>query len=150
MRVEQVTTFARERQAALVVPQVHCLDEALVAKVVERVVVNVEVLLGHHAEGADCGQRAAVLAIQLVDTVAMHDQFALFAARQVEVPHQALAWVVVAVAFVVHAFAALLPPVTVARVISRIEHGCPPHMALRWVVREGPQAAAARGDSGRR
>jgi hypothetical protein len=66
--------------------------------VVERVVVNVEVVLGHHAEGADGGQRAAVLAVQFVDTVAMYDQFALFAARQVEVPHQALAWVVVAVA----------------------------------------------------
>ena len=40
---------------------------------------------------------------------------------------------VVTVPFVVHARAAVLPPVTVARVISRIEHGCPPDMALRWV-----------------
>jgi hypothetical protein len=39
---------------------------------------------------------------------------------------------------------------TVARVISRIEHGCPSDMALRWIVREGARADAARVDSGRR
>ena len=116
----------------------------------ERVAVDIEVALGHDPERADSGQRAAVLAVQFVDVVTDHDQLALLAARQVEVPHQALARVVVAVPFVVHALAAVLPPVTVARVISRIEHGCPPDMALRWVVREGARAVAARGDSGRR
>jgi len=39
---------------------------------------------------------------------------------------------------------------TAARVISRIEHGCPLDMALRWVIREGTRAVDARGDSGRR
>ena len=37
----------------------------------------------------------------------------------------------IAFSLVVHAGAAVLPPVTVARVISRIEHGCSPNIALR-------------------
>ena len=137
MRVEQVAAFPRQRQAALVVAQVHHLDEALVTQVFERLVVDVEVVLGHDPKGADGGQRAAVVAVQLVDAVTVHNQLALLAARQVEVAHQAFTRVVVAVPFVVHALAAVLPPVTLARVISRIEHGCPPDKALRWVVREG-------------
>ncbi len=114
------------------------------------VVVDAEVVLRHDPEGADGGQRAAVLAVQLVDVVADRDEFAFLAARQVEVPHQALARVVVAVPVVVHTLAAVLPSVTVARVISRIEHGCPPSKALRGVVREGARTVTARGDSGRR
>jgi hypothetical protein len=94
-------------------------------------VIDVEVVLTHDAEGANGGQRAAVLAAQLVDAVTDRDQLALLAARQVEVAHQTLARVVVAVPFVVHARATILPPVTFARVISWIEHGCPPDMALR-------------------
>ena len=131
VRIEQVSPFRRERQAALVVAQVHRLDEALVAQVFEGVVVDVEVVFGHDAKGADGGQRAAVFAVQLVDAVTVNDQLALVAARQVEVAHQAVARIVVPVAFVVHARAAVLPLVTVARIISRIEHGCPPDMALR-------------------
>ena len=112
--------------------------------------VDVEVVLGHDPKRADGGQRTAVLAVQFVDVVTDHDQLALLTARQIEVAHQALAGIVVAVPFVVHPLAAVFPPVTVARVISRIEHGCPPDMALRWVVREGARAVAARGDSGGR
>ena len=125
MRVEQVAPLARERQAALVVAEVHRLDEALVAQVFERVVVDVEVVLGHDPKGADGGQRAAVLAVQLVDVVTDHDQLALLAARQIEVAHQALARVVVvAVAFVVHARAAVAPA----------RHGRARHLADRtWL-----------------
>ena len=60
-------------------------------------------------------------------------QLALITARQVKVPHQALARVVLPIPLVVHALAPVLAPVTVARVISRIEHGRPPDMALRRV-----------------
>jgi len=74
--------------------------------VVERLVVDVEVVFGHDPEGADAGQRATVLAVQLEDTVTMHDQLALLAARQVEVPHKTFARVVVAVPLIVHACAA--------------------------------------------
>jgi hypothetical protein len=135
VRVEQVTTLPRQRQATLVVAQVHRLDEALAVQVFERVVIDVEVVLGHDPKGTHGGQRAAVVAVQLVNTATAHDQLALLAARQIEVVHQALARVVVAVPVVVHARTAVLPPVTVARVILRIEHGCPPDMALRWFVR---------------
>ncbi|MFP5380589.1 MAG: hypothetical protein ACLGHP_12750, partial [Vicinamibacteria bacterium] len=51
-----------KRLAALLEPG-ELGDEALVAQVVERLVVDVEVVLGHDAEGADGGQRAAVLAV---------------------------------------------------------------------------------------
>ena len=84
MRVEQVSALVRERQAALVVAEVHRFDEALVAQVFERVMVDIQVLLGYDAKGAERGQRAAVLAVQLVDTVADRDQLPLLPARQVE------------------------------------------------------------------
>jgi len=61
MRVEQVSALVRERQAALVVAEVHRFDEALVAQVFERVMVDVQVLLGSDAKGAERGQRAGTL-----------------------------------------------------------------------------------------
>ena len=86
----------------------------------------------HDAERADDGQRAAVVAVELVDSVAIKNQLPLVAARQVEIAHQGFPRIVfIPVAWVVHARAAVLPAVTFARVISRIEHGCPPDMALR-------------------
>ncbi len=126
MGLQQVAALARERQAVLVVAQVHHLDETLVAQVFARATVDVEVVLRYDSKGADSGQRAAVVAVQLVHVVADHDQLALLAARQVEVAHETLTRVIVAVPFVVHALAAAFPSLTVARVISRIEHGCPP------------------------
>jgi hypothetical protein len=131
VRVEEIAAVLRQGQAPLVVAKVNDSDEALIAQVVERLVVDVEVAFGHDPEGADGGQRAAILGVQFVDVVTNHDQLALLASRQVEIPHQPLAGVLVTVPFVVHALAAVLTPVTVARVISRIEHGCPPDMALR-------------------
>ena len=56
MRVEQVSTLAREGQSALVVAKVHRLDKALVAQVCEGVVVDVEVVFGHDPKGANGGQ----------------------------------------------------------------------------------------------
>jgi hypothetical protein len=131
MRVEQLTALACERQAALGVAEIDRLDEAMVVQVFERLVVDVQIVLGHDTKGANGGQPAIFLAVQLVDAVTDRDKLALLAAGQVEIAHQPLARVVVAVPFVVHACAAVLPPVTVARVISRIEHGCPPDLALR-------------------
>ena len=87
--------------------------------------VCVEVLFGHHSERADGGERPAVLAIQLVDMVAIYNQLALLAARQVEIVHQADARFVVPVAVVVHARAlvAALPPAVVARITpSSVRH----------------------------
>jgi hypothetical protein len=100
--------------------------------VFDRLVVDVQVVLGHDTKGVNGGQRAAVLAVQLVDAVADRDQLALLSSRQVEVAHRALARVIVAVPFVVHASAPVLPPITVACVISRIEHGYPPDMCVVW------------------
>lgn len=70
---------------------------------VKGIVVGVEVPFGHDTEGPDSGQRAAVLAVQLVSAVAIDDQFALLAARQVDVVHRAVAGIVIIpVALVVH------------------------------------------------
>ena len=80
---------------ALVAAKVNDIDEALIAQVVERVAVDVEVVFGDDPEGADGGQRAAVLAVQLVDAITINDQLPLLAARQVEVVHQAVARIVV-------------------------------------------------------
>ena len=81
MRIQQLTAFPRERQPALVVANLHCLDEALFVQVFAGVVVDVEVTLGHDPKGADSGQRPAVFAVQLVDAVTDHDQLAFLAAR---------------------------------------------------------------------
>ena len=138
--------------AALVVAQVHRLDEALVAQVFERVVVDVEVVLGHDPEGADGGQRAAVLAVQLVDVVTDHDQLALLAARQVEVAHQALARI--CRRGPVRRTRALVRrrgPLAVSRASSRASNMASSLLGVAvWVIREGALAVAARGGSGRR
>ena len=134
MRVEQVPALAREGQSALVVAKVHRFDKALVAQVCEGVVVDVEVVLGHDPKGANGGQRAAVLAVQFVDSVAVYNQLALLAARQVEIVHQAVARIVVVpVAVVVHARAlvAALPLAVVARITpSSVRH----RPLLAWVL----------------
>ena len=145
-------TLARESQSTLVA-KVHRVDKALVAQVCEGVVVDVEVVLGHDPEGADGGQRAAVLAVQFVDSVTVYHQLALLAARQVKVMHQAVVrFEVVPVAVVVHARAlvAALPLAVVARTTpSSIRHR--PSLVGCWLfgfVREDALTVAARGRSG--
>jgi hypothetical protein len=77
--------------------------------------VTFEVALGHDAERADCRQCAAVLAIQLVQMIAVDDEFSRLAARQIKVVHQPIARVVVgSVTLVVHA---RTPVVAFARVV---------------------------------
>ena len=122
---------------------------------VKGIVVGVEVPFGHDTEGPDSGQRAAVLAVQLVSAVAIDDQFALLAARQVDVVHQAVAGVVIIpVALVVHARA--LIAATALSVLARISPSSVRHrsllarVALFGFVREDALAVAARGGSGKR
>ncbi|MFN2444512.1 MAG: hypothetical protein ABR606_02815 [Vicinamibacterales bacterium] len=102
--IEQLAALFREDQTALVSPKVDSLGESLLAEMFERAPVSIEILFGHDAEGADGGQRAAILAAQLVDTVAIDHKLALLAAREVEVVNQRVASVViVSVPLVVHA-----------------------------------------------
>ena len=94
------------------------------------VVVRIEILFRHDSERADRCKRPTVLAIQLVHPVAIDHELAVHAVRQIEVAHQAVARVLlVPVPTLVHSRTAIAA-FTVARVISRIEHGCPPDMAL--------------------
>jgi hypothetical protein len=48
-------------------------------------VLDVEVLFGHDSERAYGGQRTTVLAVQLVDAVAIDNELAFVAPRQIEV-----------------------------------------------------------------
>ena len=68
----------------------------MVDGVAVRRVVSVisEFALGHDAERADHRQCAAFLAIQLVHVIAVDDQFARLAARQVKVVHQPVARII--------------------------------------------------------
>jgi hypothetical protein len=95
MRVEQIASSFREGQAPFLVAKIDGFDKAFVAEVANGIVVGVEVLFGQDSERADDGQRAAVSAIQLVHTVAIHDQLALFAARQIQIVHQRVARIVI-------------------------------------------------------
>jgi phosphoglycerate dehydrogenase-like enzyme len=155
VRIKQVSTILRQDDSALIVTEVNGLDQPLIAEVVERVVADVELVLGNDTEGADGGQCSAVLAVQFVNTVTINDQLALLAARQVEVAHQAVARIVIApVPLVVHArlFVAVIPLPEIARITpSSVRHRflltC---VLLFGFVREDALAVAARGDSGRR
>jgi hypothetical protein len=132
--IEQVTALLREDHTALVVAKVNGFDEPLVPQMTEGVVLDVEFLFGHNTEGADGGQRAAVLAVQLVDTITIYDQLALLASRQVEVVHQAVARIVVVpVTLIVHA----RPPVIAIplNVFARITPSSVRHRPiLAWVM----------------
>jgi hypothetical protein len=145
VRVEQLAALTRDRQPTLVVAEVNMGDQAFVPQVREGVVIGVQVVLGHHSERADGRQRAAVLAVQFVHPAAVDHQLALLAPWQVEVARQPVARVqVVAVADVIHAGTVLTGALTITRVISPIEHGCPPAFArLR-------RATARQADNGLR
>jgi hypothetical protein len=124
--VEQIASLLCERQAAYVPAKVDGLDETFVSEVANGVVVCVEVLFGHDSERADGGQRAAILAVQLVHTVAIDNEFAFLAAREIEVVNQAVARVViVSVPLAVDAWAAIaaIPVVVLARIVpSSVRH----------------------------
>src|SRR4029453_13128965 len=85
VRIEKVPAILRQRQATFVAAKVNEIDEALIPQMVERLVVDVEVVFGHDPEGAEGGQRAAVLAVQLVGAIAINDKFALPPPWQAEV-----------------------------------------------------------------
>jgi hypothetical protein len=76
-----ITSPSARIRVDVLVPKIDRLDKALVAEMAEGVVISLEVLSGHDSERADSGQRAAVLPIQVIDTVAIDDQLALLAAR---------------------------------------------------------------------
>ena len=65
----------------VVVAQVHPLDEPLIVGVLKSVVRKIKIVFRHDAKRPDGGQRAAVFAVELVDSVAINDQLPLVAAR---------------------------------------------------------------------
>jgi hypothetical protein len=145
VRVEQLPAFLREDHTSLVVAKVDDLDEPLVAEMVECVVADVEIVLGHDTNGADDSQCSVVLAVQFVDTVTIKDQLALLAARDVEVAHQTVARVVIVpVALVVHA---RTPIIAFAEVVSSgVVHETLPRADCCCAnVREGSRAENCAG-----
>jgi hypothetical protein len=65
---------------------------------------KIEIAFRDDAKRPDSGQRSAVFAVKLVHSVALNNQLALVAARQVEIAHQGVPRIVlVPVARVVHA-----------------------------------------------
>jgi hypothetical protein len=132
--------------ASFAIIQLDTADQTLLAEVVERVAVETiiavipHIAFGHDAECADHRQRAAVLAVQLVDAIAVDDQFARLAARQVKVVHQPVARIMVgSLALVVHA----RPPVVAFAGIvpSRVVHrpSCTVFGAVRTCVKAAGQ-----------
>jgi hypothetical protein len=95
VRVEQIASLCGEGQAAFVAAKVDGLDKAFIAEVAKGIVVGVEVLFGHNSERADGCEGATVLAIQIIDSIAVEDQLAFIAARQVHVAHQSVTRVVI-------------------------------------------------------
>jgi hypothetical protein len=83
VRIEQIPPFSRERQSAVAVAQVNQVDEPLIVKVVQGVVRKTEIVFRHDPKRADGGQRAAVFAVELVNSIAVNDQFPLVGPRQV-------------------------------------------------------------------
>jgi hypothetical protein len=155
VRVEQIASLFGEGQAAFVLAKVDGLDQAFVAEVADGIVVASEVLFGRHSERADGCQRATVLAIQLVHTVPIDNELAFLASRQIEVPHQGVARIVITpVAVLVHArrFVIAIALAVLARIVpSSVRHRPSfAHSSRRLVVREDALAVSARGCSGKR
>jgi hypothetical protein len=114
-------------------------------RVSERIAVE-QLALGDDAERADRRQGAAVVAVQLVDVVAVEDVLALALQRQIDVVQEHVPWVAGSVTALVRAFTAALA--AIARVVTRIEHRA--SFWSVWIergVREGTQAGTARGGS---
>ena len=65
----------------LAVAQVNKFDEPLIVQVPQSVVRKLEIVFRHDTKRTDRGQRAAVFAVKLVDSIAVDDQFALVAPR---------------------------------------------------------------------
>lgn len=95
-------------------------------KVVQGVVRKIEIVFRHHRERTNGGQRAAIFAVELVDSIALNNQLPLVGARQVEVAHQGFTRIVfITVPRVVHAqpVTAAVPRVVFARITpSRVPH----------------------------
>jgi hypothetical protein len=73
-------------------------------EVFESLLQKIEIVFGHDPKCAHGGERAAVFAVELVDSLAINDQFPLITARQIEIAHQDVTRVVcIPVARVVHA-----------------------------------------------
>jgi hypothetical protein len=73
-------------------------------EVLQSIVRCIEIVFWHDPKCTNGGQRAAVFAVQFVDSIAVNDQFAFVAPRQVKVTHQAVPGIVfIPVARVVHA-----------------------------------------------
>jgi hypothetical protein len=105
----------------------------------------------HDTECADGGQRTAVVAIKLVDSIAVNNQFPLVAARQVKVAHQAIARILS-----VRSRGSYTRGHWSSGSEASYSRGSPhrasdmaPLRSMRsWVVREDALAVAARGGSG--
>jgi hypothetical protein len=80
VRIQQMPPLLGEGQGAFVATKVNGGDKALVAEMAKGLVVRVEFLFRHHSERADGGQRAAVVAVQLVHTLAIDNELAFLAA----------------------------------------------------------------------
>jgi hypothetical protein len=127
VRFEQITPVFREGQATFVPAKVDGLDEAFVSELTNGIVVGIEVLFGYDSERADGGQRTAVLAVQLVHTVAIDDELAFVATWKIEVVKQRVTrFVTVSVSLAVDSRAdvAATPVVVLARIVpSSVRHG---------------------------
>src|SRR4051812_33815146 len=75
VRIEQVPPLLREGQSPLAVAQVNQLDESLIVEILQGVVRNIEIMFRHDSKGTDGSQCAAVFAVNLVESVAVNDQF---------------------------------------------------------------------------
>lgn len=103
VRVEQVSPFGRERQSTVALAELDQRHEALLKEVPQRVMRKIEIVFGDDPECTDSGQRSAVCAVTLVDSIAASNKLALVAARQVEIAHQGFPRIVlITVVWVVH------------------------------------------------
>ena len=118
MRVEHVPPAVGQGVAAFVCVNLNGMDQALVAKVVEAgldVAKVLRVALADDAKGADGGEHPTVVAIQLIESLALVlHQFALDAAGQVQGVHE---WVA-RITFSRVRISLLVPFGSVARVLT--------------------------------
>ncbi|MDH4064288.1 MAG: hypothetical protein OEW19_07785 [Acidobacteriota bacterium] len=92
----------------------------MVQRVAQGLVTVAQIVVRDDAERPDRRQRAGIVAVQLVDVVAVEDILALTLQRQIDVVQEHVSWIAGLVAALVRALTAVLA--AIARVVTRIEH----------------------------
>src|SRR5262245_442034 len=139
MRVEQMLPSVSQRHSSLASVEGDAADQSLVAQVPQAFITRIpDVALRHDPECACGAECAAVLQVQFVAVIAVENELAFEATRQVELSEEDVARVVVPltrVAITVTRIVVTLSRVIIKRIIRRTAPELyPMHVDVTWIL----------------